>query len=111
MNEVMNKAMDNLLDKRANTDQFNRMYYNGEQTDKTLNMVEKIEEIVARQVEAISNLKIDKITVWDSAGSGNGEGSTANFVSSLIHSLPPVHDVAKMAGVDLPNYLGSMKEE
>ena len=76
----------------------------------TLLMVEKIEEIVARQVEAISNLQIDKITVWDSAG-GNGEGSTANFVSSLIHSLPPVHDVAKMAGVDLPDYLGSMKEE
>ena len=76
----------------------------------TLLMVEKIEDIVARQVEAISNLQIDKITVWDSAG-GNGEGSTANFVSSLIHSLPPVHDVAKMAGVDLPDYLGSMKEE
>ena len=76
----------------------------------TLLMVEKIEEIVARQVEAISNLQIDKITVWDSAG-GSGEGSTANFVSSLIHSLPPVHDVAKMAGVDLPDYLGSMKDE
>jgi flotillin len=76
----------------------------------TLLMVEKLEDIVARQVEAISNLQIDKITVWDSAG-GNGEGSTANFVSSLIHSLPPVHDVAKMAGVELPDYLGSMKEE
>jgi flotillin len=77
----------------------------------TLLMVEKIENIVARQVEAISNLKIDKITVWDSAGGGSGEGSTANFVSSLIHALPPVHDVAKMAGIDLPDYLGSMKEE
>ena len=76
----------------------------------TLLMVEKIEDIVARQVEAISNMKIDKITVWDSAGGGEG-GSTANFVSSLIHSLPPVHDVAKMAGVELPDYLGSMKEE
>ena len=76
----------------------------------TLLMVEKIEEIVARQVEAISNMKIDKITVWDSAGGSEG-GSTANFVSSLIHSLPPVHDVAKMAGVELPDYLGSMKEE
>ena len=74
-------------------------------------MVEKIENIVASQVEAISNLKIDKITVWDSAGGGSGEGSTANFVSSLIHSLPPVHDVAKMAGVDLPDYLGSMKDD
>jgi len=76
----------------------------------TLLMVEKIEDIVARQVEAISNMQIDKITVWDSAGGGEG-GSTANFVSSLIHSLPPVHDVAKMAGVELPDYLGSMKEE
>ena len=76
----------------------------------TLLMVEEIEEIVARQTEAISNLKIDKITVWDSGSGGEG-GSTANFVSSLIKSLPPVHDVAKMAGVDLPDYLGSMKEE
>ena len=76
----------------------------------TLLMVEKIEEIVARQTEAIANLQIDKITVWDSGNGGEG-GSTANFVSSLIRSLPPVHDVAKMAGVDLPDYLGSMKEE
>jgi flotillin len=77
----------------------------------TLLMVEKIEEIVARQTEAIANLKIDKITVWDSGAGGSEGGSTANFVSSLIRSLPPVHDVAKMAGVDLPDYLGSMKEE
>ncbi len=77
----------------------------------TLLMVEKIEEIVARQTEAIANLKIDKITVWDSGTGGSEGGSTANFVSSLIRSLPPVHDVAKMAGVDLPDYLGSMKEE
>ena len=77
----------------------------------TLLMVEKIEALVARQTEAISNLKIDKITVWDSGNGGDGGGSTANFVSSLIKSLPPVHDVAAMAGVDLPDYLGNMKEE
>ncbi len=77
----------------------------------TLLMVEKIEEIVARQTEAIANLKIDKITVWDSGAGGSEGGSTANFVSSLIRSLPPVHDVAKMAGVDLPDYLGSVKED
>jgi flotillin len=77
----------------------------------TLLMVEQLEAIVAKQVEAISNLQIDKITVWDS-GTGNGEGgSTANFVSSLIHSLPPVHDVAKMAGVELPDYLGKVTED
>ena len=76
----------------------------------TLLMVEQLEPIVARQVEAISNLKIDKITVWDSGGGSEG-GSTANFVSSLIHSLPPVHDVAKMAGVELPEYLGKVKQD
>ncbi len=77
----------------------------------TLLMVEKLEQIVARQTEAIANLKIDKITVWDSGTGGSEGGSTANFVSSLIRSLPPVHDVAKMAGVDLPDYLGSIKED
>ncbi len=75
----------------------------------TLLMIEKIEEIVSRQVEAISNLKIDKITVWD--GGGNGDGSsTSNFISSLIRSLPPLHDVAEMAGVDLPKFLGEMAD-
>ncbi len=76
----------------------------------TLLMTEKIEEIVARQVEAIQNLKIDKITVWDSGGGGGAGGgsSTSNFVSSLIRSLPPIHEVAGMAGVELPQYLGNI---
>lgn len=70
----------------------------------TFLMVEKLEDIVAKQVEAISHLKIDKITVWDS---GNGDSSsTANFVSNLIKTLPPLHDIAGLAGVELPEYLG-----
>jgi flotillin len=77
----------------------------------TLLMTEKIEEIVGKQVEAIQNLKIDKITVWDSAGGGGEGSSTANFVSSLIKSLPPIHDVAGMAGIELPEYLGHIRKE
>ncbi len=76
----------------------------------TLLMIEKIEEVVAMQVEAIRNLKIDKITVWDSAGGSGAGSSTANFASSLIKSLPPLHEVARMAGVELPEYLGKMIE-
>ena len=73
-------------------------------------MIEKLENIVARQVEAIKNLKIDKITVWDSGG-GDGQGSsTSNFVSSLVRSIPPLQDVADMAGVELPDYLGRLKD-
>ena len=74
----------------------------------TLLMVEKIEEIVKQQVEAVKNLKIDKITVWDSGA--NGDSSTANFMSSLIRTLPPIQEIANMAGVELPEYLGRMKE-
>jgi len=77
----------------------------------TLLMTEKIEDVVARQVEAIKNLKIDKVTVWDSAGSGKDGSSTASFVSSLIKSIPPLQDVAAMAGVELPDYLGRIKEQ
>ena len=77
----------------------------------TLLMVEKIEAMVSAQVEAIRNLKIDKITVWDSGNSPDGSSATSNFVSSLVQSLPPIHDVAKMSGVELPDYLGSMTED
>jgi flotillin len=72
----------------------------------TLLLTEKIEHLVSMQVEAIKNIKIDKITVWDSGGAGGTGSSTANFLSSLVKSLPPLHDVAGMAGLDLPKYLG-----
>ncbi len=77
------------------------------QAASTLLMIEKMEELVKLQVEAISRLKIDKITVWDS---GNGNSSTANFVSGLVKSIPPLQDIAKMVGVELPDYLGKVTE-
>lgn len=79
----------------------------------TLLMVEKLPELVETQVQAIKNLKIDKITVWDSGagnssvnGDGVTSGSTANFLRSLIGSLPPMHELAQQAGVELPGVLG-----
>lgn len=75
----------------------------------TMLMIEKLEELVKIQAEAIKNIKIDKITVWDS---GNGEGSsTANFLNNLVKSVPPLHDVAAMSGVKLPEYLGSLEKK
>jgi len=83
----------------------------GEPKDaSTMLMVEKIEEIVKLQAEAIRNIKIDRITVWDS-GNGEGGSSTANFMSNMIKTLPPLHEVAKMAGLDLPQYLGEAQEK
>lgn len=76
----------------------------------TLLMVEKIETIVSKQVEAIQNLKIDKITVWDSGNAGRGS-STSGFISSLIKTLPPIHELSEMAGVELPEYLGKLIDD
>lgn len=76
----------------------------------TLLMIEKLQDIVSLQTEAIRNIKIDKVTVWDG---GNGKGadgktSTADFLSGMVKSLPPLHDVAQMAGLQLPEYLGKV---
>ena len=76
----------------------------------TLLMVEKIEGMVAAQIEAVKNLKIDSITVWDGGGSADGS-ATSDFISSLVRSLPPLHDVARNAGVDLPEYLGTVNDK
>ncbi|MCM1339951.1 MAG: SPFH domain-containing protein [Muribaculaceae bacterium] len=71
-------------------------------------MIEKIEKIVEKQVDAIKNIKFDKITVWD-GGTGSANGSTtANFMKDLIKSLPAMHDLAGQAGIELPQILGKV---
>lgn len=78
----------------------------------TMLLIEKLEEIVKLQIEAIKNIKIDKITVWDSGGKGDGTGSsTSNFISQFVKSLPALHDVASMAGLELPKYLGKISKD
>ncbi len=72
-----------------------------------LMLADKVEELVKIQVEAVKNLNIDKITVWDSMG-GSGEGSTtANFLSNMMKSIPPLNETLKMAGIKMPEFLGS----
>ena len=75
-------------------------------------IADKMEELVRLQTEAIKNIKIDKVTVWDS-GNGDGErNSTANFVSGLYKSVPPLQEMFDMAGMQLPEYLkGKSTEE
>ncbi len=73
--------------------------------DAVLMMIaERLPELVETQVEAIKNIKIDKITVWDS-GNGNGSSSTANFMKGMMGAVPPLEDLFKLAGMELPNYL------
>ena len=67
-------------------------------------IADKIESLLSTQVEAIKNVKIDKITVWDGGGE-SGTSSTANFISGLTKAVPPMSDIFNMAGLELPKYI------
>ncbi len=69
-------------------------------------LVDKIEELVRIQVEAVKNLQIDKITVWDSMGGEGGSPTTSNFLSGMMKSIPPLSETMKMAGIQIPEFLG-----
>ena len=76
-----------------------------------LMITDKLEKIVSTQVEAIKGVKIDKVTVWDNGGTGDGKTSTAGFLSGLMKSLPPLTDLFTMAGLQLPELLNVEKKE
>ncbi len=77
-----------------------------------LMIVDKLNELVRTQVDAIKGIKIDKVTVWDSMGNnGDGTPATANFLSGMFKSVPPLEDLFKMAGMNLPEYLKGKDKE
>ena len=76
-----------------------------------LMITEKLENIVSEQVKAISGLKIDKVTVWDNGENKDGKTSTANFLSGMLKSLPPLEEVYNMAGLSLPKIVAPQKAE
>ncbi|MFK8103223.1 MAG: flotillin family protein [Saprospiraceae bacterium] len=84
----------------------------GNSRDAVLMMIaDKLEDLVKTQVEAIKNIKIDKVTVWEGGNQKDGEGnSTSKFISGLYKAVPPMNDLFNMAGMDLPQYLGNKAE-
>ncbi len=75
-----------------------------------LMLTEKMEQLMKIQVEAIKGIKIDKVTVWDSMSGKEGTPATANFLSGMLKSIPPMNEMFKMSGMDLPEYLGKNTE-
>ena len=72
-------------------------------------IADKLEAIVAEQVKAISGVKIDKVTVWDNGASSDGKTATAGFLSGLLKSLPPLEDIYRMAGLEMPELVAPKK--
>ncbi len=73
-------------------------------------LLEKLPDLVKTQVEAVKGINIDHVTVWDGGNGAEGKGSTANFVSGLMKSVPPLNELFDMAGLNLPEYLAKKKD-
>ena len=84
----------------------------------TMLIADKLPDLVKTQVEAVKGINIDKVTVWDGGSSADGKTATSNFISGMMKSVPPLDELFKMAGLNLPSYLkgapqaaGETKEE
>ena len=70
-------------------------------------LANNMEELMKIQVEAIKNIKIDKVTVWDGGSKGeNGKTATADFISGIMKAVPPMGGMFNQAGMELPKFLG-----
>lgn len=68
-------------------------------------LLEHLDNLAEASSNAISNIKFDKVVVWENGG-GNGRTNTANFLSGMANTLPPMMQVMKdIGGVELPEAL------
>jgi flotillin len=82
----------------------------GSQAAFQMLMLEHIDALSKTAAEAISNVKFDKIVVWD-GGSGDGKSTTAGFLRGLAGALPPVMTMMRdIGGVEMPAYFGKLED-
>ena len=60
-------------------------------------MLEHLDNLADASARAISNIKFDKIVVWENGGA-NGRNNTADFISGMAKTLPPMMQVMKDIG-------------
>jgi len=73
-----------------------------------LMMADRVPEMMHIQAQAISNFKIDKVTVWDS---GQSDKTISSLVRDYATSLPPLQDLLGMTGVVGPGLLGKLEKD
>jgi flotillin len=68
-------------------------------------MLEHLDKLAETAATAISNIKFDKVVVWDG---GNGQ-ATGNFLQNFVRGMPPMMEVVQdIGGVKLPEFLGRL---
>jgi flotillin len=72
-------------------------------------MLEHLDTLAESSAKAISNIKFDKIIVWENGGGANGRSSTADFLHKMAGTLPPMLQVMRdIGGVEIPESLAKL---
>jgi flotillin len=80
----------------------------GAQQAFQLMMLEHLDNLAESSAKAISNIKFDKIIVWENGGQ-NGRSSTADFLHKMAGTLPPMLQVMRdIGGVEIPESLARL---
>ncbi len=85
----------------------------GAQPAFQLLMLEHLDKLAEASAKAISNIKFDKVVVWEGGGNGHASGSnTSAFLQSMARSLPPMLQVMKdVGGVEVPEFLARLQAD
>ena len=69
-------------------------------------MLEHLDNLAEASAKAISNIKFDKVVVWEGGGNSSGRSGVGDFLSGMARTLPPMMQVMKdIGGVELPESL------
>ncbi len=75
-------------------------------------MLEHLDNLAQASAQAISNIKFDKVVVWENGSNGDGAGNTSNFLKSLAHTMPPMMQIMKdIGGIEIPEYIARFADE
>ena len=80
----------------------------GAQQAFQLLMLEHFDHLVEASAKAISNIKFDKVVVWE-GNPANGQSATANWLHNMSRTLPPMMQVMRdIGGVEIPETLATL---
>jgi flotillin len=80
-----------------------------EQAFKML-MLEHFDHLVEASSKAISNIKFDKVVVWEGGGQ-NGASATSSWLHNMARTLPPMMQVMKdIGGIEFPERFVNLGE-
>jgi flotillin len=77
-------------------------------------MLEHLDTLAHTAAQAISNIKFDKVIVWEGGGGANGNGmnNTTQFLQGMARAMPPMMQILKdIGGVELPEYIARLNPE